>query len=70
MDVINGALAADEALKVLLDLQKEVQQDVQELLFCSVSVLHGTVVLVGLTGMHKTGCSGETRLVLHVPSSS
>ena len=22
------------------------------------------------TGMHKTGCSGETRLVLHVPSSS
>ncbi len=21
-------------------------------------------------GMHKTGCSGETRLVLHVPSSS
>ena len=29
-----------------------------------------TVVLVGLTWMHKTGCSGETRLVLHVPSSS
>ncbi len=29
-----------------------------------------SVVLVGLTGMHKTGCSGETRLVLHVPSSS
>ena len=29
-----------------------------------------TVVLVGLTGMHKTGCSGETRLVLHVPGSS
>ena len=27
------------------------------------------VVLVGLIGMHKTGCSGETRLVLHVPSS-
>ncbi len=26
-----------------------------------------TVVLVGHTGMHKTGCSGETRLVLHVP---
>ena len=21
-------------------------------------------------GMHKTGCSGETRLVLHAPSSS
>ena len=21
-------------------------------------------------GMHKTGCSGETRLVLHIPSSS
>jgi len=21
-------------------------------------------------GMHRTGCSGETRLVLHVPSSS
>jgi len=37
-------------------------------------VLHymavNTVILVGLTGMHKTGCSGETRLVLHVPSSS
>ena len=29
-----------------------------------------TVVLLGLIGMHKTGCSGETRLVLHVPSSS
>ena len=31
MDVINGALAADEPLKVLLDLQIRVQQDVQEL---------------------------------------
>ncbi len=29
-----------------------------------------TVVLVGLTGMHKTDCTGETRLVLHVASSS
>ena len=29
-----------------------------------------TVVFVGLTGMHKTGCSGEKRLVLHVLSSS
>jgi len=27
-------------------------------------------VLVGLTGIHKKGCSGETRLVLHVLSSS
>ncbi len=27
-------------------------------------------ILVGLEGMHKTGCSGETRLVLLVPSSS
>jgi len=27
-----------------------------------------TVVLVGLTGMHKTGYSGEGRLVLHAPS--
>ncbi len=26
--------------------------------------------LVGLTGMHKTGCTEETRLVLHVPSST
>ncbi len=33
-------------------------------------VIVKTAVLVGLTGMHKTGCSGETRLVLHVPSSS
>jgi len=33
-------------------------------------VIVKTVVLVGLIGMHKTGCSGETRLVLHVPSSS
>jgi len=24
----------------------------------------------GLTEMHKTSCSGETRLVLHEPSSS
>jgi len=30
-------------------------------------VIVKTVVLVGLIGMHKTGCSGETRLVLHVP---
>lgn len=29
MDVVNGALAADEALKVLLDLLVTVQQDVQ-----------------------------------------
>jgi len=29
-----------------------------------------SVVLVGLTEMHKTGCSGDTRLVQHVPSSS
>ncbi len=28
------------------------------------------MVISGLTGMHKTGCSGETRLLLHVPSSS
>ena len=27
------------------------------------------VELVRLTRMHKKGCSGETRLVLHVPSS-
>ena len=33
-------------------------------------VIVKTVVLVGLIGMHKTGCSGETRLVLHGPSSS
>jgi hypothetical protein len=36
-------------------------------------VLHyvtvNTVVLVSLTGMRKTDCSGETRLVLHIPSS-
>ena len=29
-----------------------------------------TVVLLGLTGMHETDCSGGTRLVLLVPSSS
>ncbi len=29
-----------------------------------------TVVLVGLTGMHETDCSGETSLVMLVPSSS
>jgi len=28
------------------------------------------VVLVGVIGIHKTGCSGETRLVPHIPSSS
>ena len=27
------------------------------------------VVIVGFVGMRKTGCSGETRLVLHIPSS-
>ncbi len=35
-----------------------------------VIVIVKTVILVGLTGTHKTGCSGETRLVLHVPNSS
>ena len=34
------------------------------------NVVVKTIVYVGLTGMHKTGCSGETRLFLHVPSSS
>ena len=29
-----------------------------------------TVVLVGLRGMQKIGCSGQTRLDLHVPSAS
>jgi len=32
-------------------------------------VIVKTIVLVGLIGMHKTGCSGETRLVLHIPRS-
>jgi len=29
-----------------------------------------TVKFVDLTGLHKTDCSGQTRLVLHIPSSS
>ena len=29
-----------------------------------------TVILISLIGMPKTGCSGETRLVLHASSSS
>ena len=33
-------------------------------------VMVKTFGLVGLMRMHKTGCSGETRPVLHVPSSS
>ncbi len=33
-------------------------------------VIARTVKLVDLAGMHKTGCSGETRLVLHIPASS
>ena len=28
-----------------------------------------TVMLVGHIGMHRTGCSGETRLALLIPSS-
>ena len=32
-------------------------------------VIAKSVVSVGLIGNYKTGCSGETRLVLHVPSS-
>lgn len=59
MDVINGALAADEALKVLLDLP--VQQDVKQLLCPGVSLPHGTVKLVSLT--RKTGCSVETDML-------
>jgi len=33
-------------------------------------VIVWVIVWVGLIGMHTTGCSGKTRLVLHVPSSS
>ena len=33
-------------------------------------VIVKSVILLGLIGMHKIGCSGETRLVLHIPSSS
>ncbi len=33
-------------------------------------VIVKTVELVDLIGMHKTDCCDETRLVLHVPSSS
>jgi len=33
-------------------------------------VIAKTVVSVGLTGMHKTGCSGETRFALQLSSSS
>ncbi len=33
-------------------------------------VIVKSVVLAGLIGMHKTGCSGDTILVLHVPSST
>ena len=29
-----------------------------------------TVMCAGLTGMHKTGCSGQTRHALHMPSSA
>ncbi len=29
-----------------------------------------TVALISHIGMHRRGCSGETRFVLHVPSSS
>lgn len=34
------------------------------------NVIVKTVVLVGLIGLHNTGCSGGTRLALHIPSSS
>ena len=33
-------------------------------------VVAKTVEIVGLIGMYKTGCSGETGLVPHVPGSS
>ena len=33
-------------------------------------VVAKTVEIVGLIGMYKTGCSGQTRLVPHVPGSS
>ena len=32
-------------------------------------VIVDNVAVVGITRMHKTGCSGEARLVLHVQSS-
>ena len=33
-------------------------------------VIVKAIELVDLTGMHQTDCFGETRLVLHIPSSS
>ena len=40
------------------------------LLSCCHIVIVKIVMLVGLIGMHKRGCSGETGFVLHIPSSS
>ena len=67
----------DEELKpnrILLDSNYRAQlMHFQLKAVCSQSPLHVVViivVLVGFTGMHKTGFCGETRLVLHVPSSS
>ena len=38
--------------------------------FARLQHLYTTLVVVGLTGMHKTSCSGESRLPLHMSSYS
>ena len=35
----------------------------------SMVLYYVTVMLIGHIGMHRTDCTGETRLALHVPSS-
>ncbi len=67
-DPISGISAARQKTQVARSCFLDVSNDrlPKKLLFGAVKM----VELAGITGMHRTGCSGETRLVLHVPSSS
>ena len=77
-DVITDSVAAPDLLDRSEWLpesfkQQQAQTGVRMLIACLVSFnvhAQNTVARVGCTGMHKTGCSGETRLVLLALSSS
>ena len=76
-DVITDSVAAPDLLdrsEWLPESFKQQQAQTGEpLLIACFAIFNvhaqNTVALAGCTGRHKTGCSGETRLVLHTLSS-
>jgi len=62
-----------EASKPALVLLERAVADLQAQLAAeqkSHKLTQASLLLVNLTGMHKTDCFGEKRLLLHLPSSS